>query len=425
MALKSLIFRPAKQVKNKDGSKKDIPAGIYLNALKRFALSGIAVPSQDLAIAKIPAAASTTQPGRSPLIPIVGPADGFFELFSFTGKQNVKFQGIGVITTTGGNTTVTGVGTKFTRQLQVGDTIATAAGTETIATITSDTLATTAGNMAANTLQNYFFVTSSSNAIQRNVFVTIQDQGWRRMLMNRDVPVYHVFGSNTKPEFIKESVLLETDQPLLLQFLNYSTAGRASFAPVCEGRKWQYEAMKYPEVNNFIAGLRDRKQFLQPYWLTLDNGWASLGASSSATGSAISFLTATGDITIVLFNLYAQAFDASGVDVSSNVTVQFMDAKTMRSMQYAPMPLNCCAGTAENPFRLSSPWIIEPQTQIQCTFKNLAASACTVYMTFHGVAAYTGSSWHGSTLTNKNLENEAGKMYRAMSTPQIRPASPQ
>lgn len=419
MALKSLIYRPA----SKGRDNKTVAAGVWLNSLKRFALSGISVPTQDLFIAKIPAAASLTQPGRSPLIPLVGPADGFFELFSFTGKQNVTFQGIGVITTTGGNTTVTGVGTKFTRQLQIGDTIATANGTETIATISSDTLATTVGNMAANTLQNYFFLTNSSTAIQRNVFVTIQDQAWRRNLMNRDVPAYHVFGSNTKPEFLKESVLLETDQTLLMQFLNYSTAGRASFAPVCEGRKWQYEAMKYPEVFNFIAGLRDRKQFLQPYWLTMNNGWSTLGAPVGST--SVEFFTATGDITIVLFNLYGQAFDASGVDVSNKVYVQFKDAKTQRAMQVCPMPINCCAGTAENPFRLSSPWIVEPQGLIQANFYNATGAAATVYMTFQGVAALTGSSWHGNTLTNQHLEQEAGKMYKAMSTPQIRPATPQ
>lgn len=418
--LKSLIFRPGR--KGVQG-KPDTNGGVYLNSLKRFTLSSWLTPTEQLAIAKIPLAQSATQPGRSPLIPLQGPADGFSEVFSLTGKQNVTFKGIGQITTTGADTNVVGTGTKFTSQLQVGDTISTTAGSATIATVPTDTLATTTANMAVGSLLDYFFLTNSAAAVQNQVFVEIHDQAWRRMLMNRAVPAYHVFGSNTKPLFVKESSLLEIDQTLILQFLNYNTSGRASFAPVAEFRKWQYEAMKYPEVYNYIHGLMERKQFVQCYWLTLDNGFLALGATGSATAAQIAFLTATGDITIFLFNLYAQAFlDSDGTDCSQNVTVELQDAKTMRMMQSTPMPLNCCAGTAQNPFRLSSPWIIEPQTQIKASFRNLGA-ACKVYLSFHGVAVYTGSSWHGSTLTNKNLIEEGNRMYEAMSTPQVRPAS--
>ncbi len=394
MALKSLIFNNS---------------GVCLNSLRRFCLSGVIVPKQDLLVAKIPAAKSLTQPGRANPIPLQGPADAFTEMYSFSGKQGVFFQGIGKITTTGGNSNVTGIGTKFLTQLQVGDVIDTVNGGGTILTVSSDTAATTVANMAANTAQDYFFATPVNTTISgENVFVSITDQAWRRRL------------------FIKESLLLETDQTLMLEFLNYDSTHPASFAPISEGRKWQYEAMKAKEVYNYIEGLRERKQYIQPYWLTLDHGWSAL---SNGIRNSTEFLTCTGDITLVLFNLYAQAFDDDngGADVSRFVTANFTDAKTKRSLQNTPIPLDMCAGTAENPFQLPTPLIVEPQTQIQVDFNYLAglSHAIRVYMTFHGVAIYTGSSYHGSTLTNKTLQNESAKMYEAMSIPQVIPAEAQ
>ena len=406
MALKSLLFQ-----KNGD---------VLLNPLKRYTLSGVVVPSQENAIAQI-AAGSATDPGRSRLIPIQGPQDGSTEIYSFTGKEGLVTQGIGSITTDGITTTITGLGTKFLAQLQVGSTITTSAGSGTIATISSDTLATTTVAMAANTAADYFTsIAIAANSLNQ-MSVLINDQGWRRYLMNRDVPVKHVFGSNTKPLFIKESLLLETDQTIQLQFLNYDTSP-ASFAPISEGRKWQMEAMKNQGVFDYITGLRDRKTYIQPYWLTLDQRSISIGASGRATG----FLTCTGDVTLVLFNVYANVVKTSDSSSAiSSVTVALQDGGTHRSMQTQSIPMEICTGTAENPFRLSSPWIVEPQRFIQADFTNLSSDPLSVFLTFHGVAVYTGTNYRGSTLTNKNLIREASRMYEAMSTPTIVPAEPQ
>ncbi len=408
MALKSLIF-------SKDGSP-------WLNSLKRSTLSCVLVPQQNLLVAKMPAAASLTQPGRSTPIPIQGAADASTEVYSFTGKQAVTFQGVGTISAPGGTNVVTGVGTKFGSQLLAGDTISTAAGSGTVLTILSDTSLTTVANFALNTAANFFFVTPLSRPNGETVFVNIQDQAWRRRLMNKNVPAIHVFGDNQKPLFLKESSLLEQDQTLLYEFFNYDTAATASFAPITEGRKWQIEAKKTESVFNFLQGLRDRKQFIQPYWLTLDNHWSALGTGANADA----FLTCTGDITLFLFNLYAQAFaDSGGADVSDTVTAQFIDAKTQRAIMNQPVPLSCIAGTAQNPMRLPTTWIVEPQTQIKVNFVNGSGAPCKVYCTFHGVAIYTGSSWRGSTLTNKNLMRIGEEMYEAMSEPQVIPADSQ
>ncbi len=416
MALKSLIYTPA----GRDAKGHKTPPGIYLNSLKRFALSSILVPPQELLVAQIPQASSATNPGRSLPIPIQGPNDGTTEVYSLTGKQAVVNQGVGQITTDGITTTVTGSGTKFLTQLQAGSVISTTAGNGTVATISSDTVLTTSGAMAANASVNFFFsIPAATNGAGFNISVIAEDVAWRRMLMNRDVPAPHVFGSNTKPLFMKESILLETNQALSMQFLNYSTSGADSFAPIMEGRKWQYEAMKSKSVHDYIDGLRARKMYIQPYWLTLDNRVSSINGSASKT----ELLTCTGDITLVLFNVYAQAFTQLGAaDASDNVLVSLQDAKTDRAIQTQPVPLSIFGGTSQNPMRLSSPWIVEPQTFIKAKFQNNNGSSVNIYMTFHGVAIYTGSSWRGSTLTNAALGREYAKMYEAMSTPQIRAA---
>ncbi len=404
MALKSLIF------KNGD---------VYLNSLKRFCLSGVVVPRQELAVAKIPAASSATQPGRSPIIPLQGPGDATSEVFSYTGKQGVTAQGVGLITTSGG-TTVTGTGTSFLTQVQPGDSIIFATGSDTVATVVSNTVLTTVTPIAV-TDSLYFILTNISTANAPKVFVTIEDVAWRRKLMNRDVPAMHVFGSNRKPLLLKESILLETDQTLLAQFLNYGSTA-ASFAPMAECRKWQFEALKDNTVGNYISGRRERVKYLQPYWLTLDKGTIALDAAGGANASATAFFTCTGDITLELFNRYMHAFNSSGIDRSRDVLVSFLDAKTQRSLQTQPMPLEACSGTAEDPFR-QTPWMVEPQGLIQANFTNISTDPVNVYATFHGVACYTGTSFHGSTLTNKHLNEEADRMYRAMSIPQIIPAS--
>ncbi len=152
--------------------------------------------------------------------------------------------------------------------------------------------------------------------------------------------------------------------------------------------------------------------------MTLDKGWSTLPANSSSN----EFLTCTGDITLFLFNLYGQAIqDSDGSDCSNLVTAQFVDAKTQRAISTQPMSLNTVSGTGENPLRLPTPWIVEPQTQIKVNFQSSNPNPCKVYMTFMGVAVYTGSSWHGSTLTNKHLAREGQRM----SKPQVRPAEPQ
>lgn len=405
-----------------------------LNALKRWTLSAVVVPRQDLALINVPTAPSATQPGMSTPIPLQGPSDGKTELYSFTARTNsaILNAGIGTVSTPGGSAVITGVGTKFKTQLVAGLNLLILLDNGTVANVTilsiaSDTSLTLTGVIAtAATAKAFSYRLNIATGYSHNyLFVRIQDQAWRRYLMNRDVPAIHVFGSNTKPEFIKESIFLEEDQGLLLNFFNYNTSNPATIYPMTEGRKWQFEATKYPKVKQFCNDLRLRKKWVQPFWLTLDDGFLEI-AQGSSKGA---FFTCTGDITLVLFNAYANAvaLDGAFTDVTDAVTIELFDAKTKRALTVQPVPLSCAAGTSQDPYRLPTPWIVEPQTQIRANFAvpSSVGHTARILMTFHGVAIYTGSNFNGSTLTNRHLVEEAGRMYNAMSMPQIRSAGPQ
>lgn len=393
----------------------------WLNSLRRYCLSGVLVPTRERAIVKLPAGTATA-PTRSSQIPIQGPQDAKTEIYTMVGLQGLTAQGVGKITSNGATATVTGSGTKFISQVQVGDTISTTAGSSTVATISSDTLLTVASGVAlgVNAGVNYFTLTPTM-VDPNKLFVEINDPCWRRSLMNKPVPVTHVFGDAMKPLNLRESLLLETNQTYLMTFLNYATSA-ASFAPTCEGRKWQYEAFKRTEVQEFLNGLRQRKQLAQPYWLTLDEQFITIPASGKVT----KFFTTTGDITTFLFNLYGSFYSTSSQGTYRAPKIEFFDAKTTRMLQTQPLTIyTACGNNAQNPFVLPTPIIVEPQGQIQVNIENqYTDAAVVVYLTFHGTAMYTGLWNKGGALTDPAVMKESAKLYREMGVPQIMPASP-
>ncbi len=426
--LKSIVYSQ-KQVLDKAGKpvldsrgqpvyENDEP---YLNSLRRYCLSALMVPQQNLAVAKCPVASSASQPGLSLQIPIQGPKDGKTEVYSLSGLQGAVMYGIGVLSSVGN--TVTGIGTQFSTQVAAGDTIFTGSSA-VVASVQSNTSLTTVGALGAGANSVYVIITPVGAAPEDSkLFVKIQDPSYNRSFMNRSVPVKHVFGTKRKPLYLCEAPLLEVDQTLLFQFHNHSLTAPASFAPIAEGRKWQDESLRRPEVAQFIDGLRTRKTLVMPYWLTLDDGVVNLTAGQT---NVTKFFTLTGDLTFVIFNVYGNAYSAGAAgNTQELVGIQLYDAKTQRSLFVQDMTLNTVCGTSENPFVLPTPWIVEPQTQIRAVLSNLVTDATTnFWMTFHGVALYTGINQRGGGLNDPAILAEAQRMYKAMSTPQIRPASP-
>ena len=393
----------------------------YLNSLRRFVMSGLLVPTQENLVINVPAA-SAVLPGVSNYIPLQGPGDAKSEIFSAVGVQGVVNVGIGTVTTNG-STALVGIGTIFAQQLQPGSQIVVAgSGTYTIASIQSNTAATLTGVAGAAVGAVWTFTVPIIAAVQNNLACLIEDSGHRRLLMNAPVPVLHMFGTAQKPGFLRESLLLEVDQTMRMQLYNYSAAGPGSLAPQFEFRKWQIESLKRPDVGVFIEALRQRKTYLQPYWLTLDNGYVDVAAGGSTTA----FFTITGDITVVLFDALGHAISTGQAgDVQEMFSTQIFGPRQQWQFQSQPFTLNTGWGTASNPMRLPTPITAEPGSQIKIVIQNLITDQPTrVFLTFHGVAFYTGLGGSGGALTTPSLLTAAQQMYRATTT-QIAAAGPQ
>lgn len=219
--------------------------------------------------------------------------------------------------------------------------------------------------------------------------VQITDTAWRRRLMNMPVLVNHVFGSNLFPAFLRESTLLESQQTLLFDFYNNSTAGSTYFQFLLEKRKFQATALSRPDVTKYIQEMRRRKMFLSPFWLTSD-----YPVTIPAGAQADAFFTVTNDIYGIFFaNMASFISTGSAGDTTEGFAVEFFDAKTERPLQNQPVARSCCSGTAGFPYVLPTGWIVEPNTKIHIRFTNLITDQpTTVFWTFAGVSAFVNKN---------------------------------
>lgn len=224
--------------------------------------------------------------------------------------------------------------------------------------------------------------------VQARLFVEITDAGWRRRLMNRAIPVNHVFGNRLTPFRVLESILLEAQQTLQFQFSNFSQVAPSNYRIAIEGRKFQASAMLNEKVTAHIKSSRHRKLFLQPYWLGPE-----FNIVIPAGGEFNAFFRNSRDLYNTLFKIMAYAIVAGGGtgDLQEIFSYQLFDAVTNRPMMNQPVTLNCGAGTAGFPYELPNPICMDPNTQLGVRFFNLITDRTVeVFFTFAGVASYAG-----------------------------------
>jgi hypothetical protein len=411
----------------------------YFNILRRYVRGTSIVPSQANTPVKIPSTTSATNPGLSVPIPLEGPQDAFTELFSLHGQTALPNLCTGTITSPS-SVNVVGTGTLFLQQVLPGDTILVvddtgALQTKTVATVTSNTALTVSVAFAnAVTAQSFVCFTpndtsgyNSGSDVNNRMTVLITDMAYHRQLMNRPVPVRHVFGTAQLPLYFKDAPLLQKNQMWMLNFYNNSTIGSpGSFFPVATGRKWQLEALKYPDVAKELGSQAARKTFVQPYWLTSDSliNIPDLGAVSN-TGYA--FFTNTGDVTLFLFYAYAYVINGGPTNIvvtdTEPFTVELFDTRNGRPFQNRPFSLNTGFGTAQWPFPLPCPIVLEPRSQIKAkiytNLTNAPSSAINteIAMTFGGLAVMTNVS----AVTDPAMLAESRAVYRRASNPNMQP----
>jgi hypothetical protein len=229
--------------------------------------------------------------------------------------------------------------------------------------------------------------------VQNRLSLEILDKSYRRVFMNRPILANHVFGTPLNPFFLLESILLESQQVMALQFFNNSTLGSSNFRLQFEARKFQAAAMLKNQVTQEIARLRKRKLYLNPFWLTSEQA-----ITLPAGGSSVAFFRNSRDYFLVLNYIMAQAI-TTGVagDTQEVFSFQLFDAKTDRPLMNQPVTMNTGTGTSAFPYVLPAPLLVEPVNAIRAQFTNLITDAPTeVFFTFHGVGIFVSDQnpWH-------------------------------
>lgn len=226
----------------------------------------------------------------------------------------------------------------------------------------------------------------------------ITDVAFRRRLMNRYIPVTHLFGGGGTvgsggvpgylPFFLREAMLLEAQQTMLFDFQNNSTVGATSFRFMMEARKFQATALSREQVTMYINQQRFRKTLLQPYWLTTEQD-----IKINPLGTAIAFFNNQKNSFFTVFGIIATFVLEAGVpggDTVEGFQVEFFDAKTQRPLQNQPIARSCCMGSAGLPFQLPTGWIMEPNTQMMMRLTSLVSGVVTdAFVTLVGVLSYT------------------------------------
>jgi hypothetical protein len=223
--------------------------------------------------------------------------------------------------------------------------------------------------------------------------VQITDVAFRRRLSNREVRVNDVFGSNLQPFFLPEALMLESQQTLLFDFQNNSTAGPTNFTFLTERRKFQATTLSRNEVSKYIGEQRKRKLFLSPHWLTSD---FPITVGPGATVDA--FFTSSRDsyetqlMVIGGFLLVTPGPPPVG-NTFEGFSCQIFDAKTERPLQNQPVPRSLCCGTPNFPYMLPCGLIQEPNTKIHVKFNNLITNrSINVFFNFVGVVNWTAKN---------------------------------
>jgi hypothetical protein len=226
----------------------------------------------------------------------------------------------------------------------------------------------------------------------------ITDVAFRRRLMNRDIPVTHVFGGGGVngsggipgylPFFLRETMLLEAQQTQLIDFINNSTAGSTSFRFAYETRKFQAVSLSRSQVSDYINQERFRKTLLNPYWLTTDQPVTlnpMAGQDIFFTNTKATYFVAFGAIATFVLNA-----GVPGGDIVEGFTVDWFDAKTERPLQNQSVARSCCMGSAGLPFQFPTALVFEPNTRMRMRLNSLVTGVTQdVFVTLIGVNSYT------------------------------------
>jgi len=218
--------------------------------------------------------------------------------------------------------------------------------------------------------------------VERNgpATVRINDTGFRRDLMNRDIHVDTIMTpapGGQRPSILPESLWLEQRHALSLTFTDISGAAQA-IRPVLHGRKFFLKQATPGMANKFIARRQLQRRVTTPYWYTTD---AAVALAAGAVGTRANMtISEEGHFVVQKITCVSTGpFD-----------FRIVDGRTGTALSGSILMSNMSAtGTARFPYVLPEPWFIERNTQLVLEFNNTnALGANNIFMTFSGRRIY-------------------------------------
>lgn len=246
---------------------------------------------------------------------------------------------------------------------------------------------------------------SVATDVRSRATVEITDKAYRRRYMNRPILVDHCFGTPLNPFFLNETIMIEGQQVLEFVFYNNSQVGEWIWRYQLESRKFQAVAMTNEDITKEIGKLRQRKPYLNPFWLTSEQA-----VEIPASGVRDIFFRNTRDNFLILQYLMGRTImTGQQGDTQEVIEIELFDAKTDRPLQNVPFTLNTGTGTATFPFVLPAPLFVEPVNRIRARVRNLIMDQPTeVFLTFHGVAIFVSDQ---NPWLNQTVDKPATQLY--------------
>lgn len=243
-----------------------------------------------------------------------------------------------------------------------------------------------------------FYAAATAANTQRRCLVTIQDiLTVERKLMNKPVPIEHVFGTQKNPMYLEqyaEGLLMQDLQVMTFNFSN-PTLANATFSFQSTAMKFQTSARQMPPIAQYLDELTQRRRKICPYWFAPDQQISNGQPGISIPASGRGLLTYTNYLKadLIITEVMATAI-TTGVagDVNEKVTFSIQDQRTDRNLQNQPVSLNCFAGDAQFPYVLPVPIRVENNGILTVNLQNLVTDQATdVLLTFFGIRVDGGN----------------------------------
>jgi len=213
-----------------------------------------------------------------------------------------------------------------------------------------------------------------------HMLVRINDSGFRRDLMNRDVHVDTIMTpipGGQRPFLLPESLWLEQRHALTFTFTDISGAAQ-TVRPVLHGRKFFLKSAEPGMAAKFFAQRQLQRKISTPYFYTLD---APLQLAAAAAGTRANMTVSE-----------EGHFVANKLTCVSDGPFEFIirDGRTGQALSGSIFVGNTAAtGISRFPYVFPEPWFIERNSQLVFEFNNnWALGANDIWLTMSGRRVY-------------------------------------